>query len=880
MRKTYFSFVIFLCLFTLKVSAQSLYKVSLDEKVINATLIVEGKVIRQHSFWNPQHTMIFTSNTIELTKVFKGNVISSTIEILTQGGSVGTESIEASDLLTLSKDQVGIFFCFPNTIGLKSPQSKKLLFDVYSSSQGFFAYDLATEKATAPFVQYNNISDHLYTELQVKTGRQMKNLKPEFSPRDIRRQQRTLAVSITGFSPSRVNAGALLDPSTNLLTITGSGFGTASGNAAVLFDDANDGSGGTAFTVAYNDPLIVSWSDVQIQVRVPSRAGTGTFQVRDASGNTGNSPSQLTVLYSILTASFSINSVVYTKESNLMNSNNTGGYTILYSTNTAGNALDFDASSAKATFQRALITWKEVNGLNVQEGGTTTVQAVGNDGNNVIMFDNANTGQSPLASGVLAVCYSYNSMCTADLTNFQARKLGFDIVVRNSGYSTGATTFSLGPCPPNASNFNETDLETVLLHELGHALNLGHINDSYQGGSVGSINPGKLMNYAVVNSVKRVSPDYSAKAGATYAIFQQGNSYGTCTAINTEMIPLSVISESKDDCPATFPTSPTPQNTTVTFNLVHATSNLNVDPAYTQVRCDGVGASQTNNAYYAFRTNSLGGTVSLAVTGYTTNPASLASCTQVYASIPVTGIRMSIYQANSCPTAGSFGTPVACRTFSGNGALTSITGLTANTRYLMMVEGIENTKATFNVVFSGGALPIKLSEFTGKALSNHNFLQWKADAVINVSRLIVQKSINGNSFEDLTEFRNTNEMFAGSTKDYSPYDKTFYRLKIINADGNIEFSNVITIQRENLHLVSIYPNPAQNQLTVQINSTEKANYTIKLFNNIGQSIKELSFLSANTQVIIPAHNISEGVYQLVVFKNGIKTETHSVLIKR
>jgi hypothetical protein len=123
-------------------------------------------------------------------------------------------------------------------------------------------------------------------------------------------------------------------------------------------------------------------------------------------------------------------------------------------------------------------------------------------------------------------------------------------------------------------------------------------------------------------------------------------------------------------------------------------------------------------------------------------------------------------------------------------------------------------------------------------------------------------------------------MFAGSTKDYSPYDKTFYRLKIINADGNIEFSNVITIQRENLHLVSIYPNPAQNQLTVQINSTEKANYTIKLFNNIGQSIKELSFLSANTQVIIPAHNISEGVYQLVVFKNGIKTETHSVLIKR
>jgi hypothetical protein len=123
-------------------------------------------------------------------------------------------------------------------------------------------------------------------------------------------------------------------------------------------------------------------------------------------------------------------------------------------------------------------------------------------------------------------------------------------------------------------------------------------------------------------------------------------------------------------------------------------------------------------------------------------------------------------------------------------------------------------------------------------------------------------------------------MFAGSTNDYLPYNKTFYRLKIVNTDGSVEFSNVITIQRENQYLVSIFPNPAQNQITIQINGTERANYTFKLFNNIGQSMKEVSVLTASNQVIVPAHTMSEGVYQLVVFRNGIKTETHRILIKR
>lgn len=104
---------------------QPLFKVDLDTKIKNSSLILEGKVVTQKSFWNPQHTMIFTSNKVEVYKTFKGQIVEDTVEVLTQGGNVGLDYISTSDLLTLEKGQTGIFFCSPNTISLRTPGSEE-----------------------------------------------------------------------------------------------------------------------------------------------------------------------------------------------------------------------------------------------------------------------------------------------------------------------------------------------------------------------------------------------------------------------------------------------------------------------------------------------------------------------------------------------------------------------------------------------------------------------------------------------------------------------------------------------------------------------------------------------------------------------------------
>jgi len=742
--------------------SQALFEVSSDDKISNSGLIVEGKVLGKKSYWNAKHTMIFTSNEVEVYKVFKGTVQKNTIEIITAGGFLDNYAIVASDLLQLENNDIGIFYCQPNRN--RTLLSKENAYDVYSSSQGFLKYDLPTKTASAPFIKYDNIEKQLYRELYRKTGRtaEIKNSSFSIESKTSGGLNLALAPVIASFSPATVTGGTIQDPANNVLTINGSGFENAPDPSSSAVEFAHsDKALGNFSDIASNSDLIISWTDNQIKLRVPTTAGSGTFRVRNSAGLTSNSPASLNVLYTVLSAFTGHRTVQF----NLVNQNGSGGYSLKYSSNTANSGIDINSSTAKATVQRALNTWKEMTGVNFAEAGSTTSQAVDpGDGENIVVFDNsASTLGSPLPNGVLATCYSGLGYC-GDTTKLFF-KTGFDIIIRNEGYSTGSINFTFGPCSPFTSATAEVDLETVLLHEMGHALDLGHIIDPPEGSGInGKANPAKLMNFSINYNLRRISPDYSSMAGAAYTVSPHNNTYGSCVTASQEMIPLPVTRDARDGCPETFPDIPTPMLTSVTFDLAHCTSNKLEDPAYNQLLTDGTGTSITNTAFYPFRTSSDGGDLSLEISNYVAAPAALAACVPS-TTLPVTGVQMAVYQVNACPGGQSFPLPLLSTNFSANGQLPVITGLTGNTNYLVVLDGVENTKAAFNMIFSGSALPQPTGDFQLRAYPNPVNVQNISVQIFkqkpgmygltiynSLGQAVMQKSINITSGSDLETF--------------------------------------------------------------------------------------------------------------------------------
>ncbi|MGZ5287289.1 MAG: T9SS type A sorting domain-containing protein, partial [Flavisolibacter sp.] len=455
-----------------------LREVPFDLRVSGASLVVEGSVISRQSYWNDDQTMIYTSNIIEVYKVFKGNITNDRIEVITEGGIVGLQMIKAEPSLQLEVGETGVFLCTaPRRIkGLSATANDHPRYTAFADAQGFIRYDLQSRTAADPFRKYADIRDELYKKLSPALNyRVIKNFDP------VRSQQREMKLTaIGGFSPGTLTAGT-----GSLLTITGSGFGATQGAGVVRFRNADDG-GATYITPLPSQYIL--WSDTEIRVEVPDNAGTGTIQV--IQGVTFTSATSLTISYAHSNVPYDPGSGTIAYQNDHINNNGSGGYTWRMNTG-------FDANAAaKASFLRGFDSWRCGTDVNWTIGATTAVNDAVGDGINIITFDNA----APLGSGTLGVCYSYWSGCASG-PNIVWFVNELDIIF-DEGSNISPLTWEFGTATPSGTEY---DFETVVVHELGHGHQLGHV-----------IQPGAIMHYAISNGTSNRTPGVNDLAGGNF----------------------------------------------------------------------------------------------------------------------------------------------------------------------------------------------------------------------------------------------------------------------------------------------------------------------------------------------------------------------------
>jgi hypothetical protein len=485
-----------LLLFCSSISLQSqclLQKTTFGERWQEAELVVEGEVEKQFAFWGKHGGQLYTTNVIKVLKILKGECKAGQVEVVTLGGRMANIKISASPSLSLEKGVKGVFL-LKKYRGSRIGEGNEVIWRPVAANAGFLGYSPDLETVRDLFEESAWKREELYQKIIRLPGSVFRETHPLSGP-----EQNRLAPVISGISPLAVTAGT-----GTLITITGSGFGSSPGaNGTVFFDDADDGAGGS-YTGAASDH-IQSWSDSQIEVLVPSGAGAGGIFVQDASGAQSPLSSQsLAVSYNLLnvgTAGFPRPRMIDDM------CDGDGGYILKYSTNSANNGVDFTAEAggaAQDAFERAIYTWQNDVGFAFYTGdgcGTTSIQAPdGTDDENVITFDNDFYDLDVEASNsTLGITFSYWSKCGSSEWELEE----IDMIYRRNGNPNGfggSVNWEYGPSLPSAG---EIDFETVVLHETGHAHQLGHV-----------IAPGDVMHYAISAGASNRILDVDTRNGA------------------------------------------------------------------------------------------------------------------------------------------------------------------------------------------------------------------------------------------------------------------------------------------------------------------------------------------------------------------------------
>ncbi len=472
----------------------ALAPVTLQQRVNGSSLIVEGQVVSSYSFWDEGRKNIYTSNLIKVYKVFQGSFAGSSLEVITEGGTVGDRKDVVTPSLQLSAGEMGVFLLEQSTISDPAKaQRSQPVFMTNSSVQGFIKYDLQNHTAWEPFRTYEGIESDVYTAVTGLTGRSYRVIAENTELANSYRQTEAAAPdatpTISSFSPNPVTAGTGA-----ILTINGTNFGAVRGTGFVEFATGDSG-GATFIQPPINDYVL--WSNTQIQVKVPGsgNASTGQIRVTNSDPASATSASILTVTYSVI----NVNDGGFGKHGLHQNRDGLGGYTFQVSNNASGGM----ASNTPAvdSFLRAMNTWVCSTGVNFRKGTDTAVNTSAADNVNIVAFDNA----QPLPGGVLARMTSRFSGCGPGTGLFDFYVLELDLIAARPG----VFNWQFGPAAPSAAQF---DFETVLLHEIGHGHQLGHNNN-------GTAASGSIMYFQIANGVaKRTLSATNDISGGNYTM--------------------------------------------------------------------------------------------------------------------------------------------------------------------------------------------------------------------------------------------------------------------------------------------------------------------------------------------------------------------------
>jgi hypothetical protein len=176
-----------------------------------------------------------------------------------------------------------------------------------------------------------------------------------------------------------------------------------------------------------------------------------------------------------------------------------------------------------------------------------------------------------------------------------------------------------------------------------------------------------------------------------------------------------------------------------------------------------------------------------------------------------------------------------------------------------------------NYASPDAVIPIELIGFQGFNEGKSNRLTWHFADTKNLKDIEIQKSADGKNFAPLS-IKGKNMV---DDTDNTPFETTYYRLKINETDGNFSFSKTIAVhlgEAKTFKILSVSPNPTDNFLDIQFENPTNETVTITVFNTFGQLIFSETLTALTASKLLNTEGWSSGTYLLKI-KVGQAVET-------
>ena len=181
--------------------------------------------------------------------------------------------------------------------------------------------------------------------------------------------------------------------------------------------------------------------------------------------------------------------------------------------------------------------------------------------------------------------------------------------------------------------------------------------------------------------------------------------------------------------------------------------------------------------------------------------------------------------------------------------------------------------AVLDCFVPAGVLPIELLNFNAECSDQDVELIWSTVSEINNDFFTIERSTDGIEFEEIGTVNgagnSSNLLTYSFMDDYPLLATTYYRLKQTDFNGKFTYSDIVANECGKGN-INVYPNPVENELTIQLSADMVFPLNVDIKDYLGRSVYE-KVITIPTELI--KINLDGQTSSGVYFLNVVGKET-------